>query len=195
MILVATLKDNSISEKLLKNVAKMLESGWYIKAEDEVFKFAGVIPYEKEYRNHIDWLYLSLWIATIWYQFSLLLCFFLYPSHWFSDLLGLLYDTYFIAVAGYGIFNIVHRYYPNDRRKINIGIDTEKRKRRNGHRFIGYWWLNFLTMLSASIFFGYPNDLSGPLGISLKTAVACSAIGFGYKLAKKKMTSSCATTE
>lgn len=184
-----TLKDKLNSKKLLENAAKIMESERYIRAENRVFKFVGVTPHEKEYRDNIDWLYLSLWTSSIGYQFLLLFCFFfLSLPHWFSDLLGLLYDTYFVAVTGYGIFNIVHRYHPEDRRRKTAAVETERRKRRNGHRFVGYWWLNFSTMFSASIFFGYSADLSGPLGISLKTAFASSAIAFGYELAKKNLT-------
>lgn len=178
-----TLKDKLNSKKLLESAAKIMESERYIRAENRVFKFAGVTPHEKEYRDNIDWLYLLLWVSSIIYQFMLLACFFLFPSsHWLSNLLGLFYDTYLLAVTGYGIFNVFHRYYPDNRRQANIKIDKDKerRKRRNGHRFIMYWWMNFLTMLSASIFFGYSTDLSGPLGISLKTAMSCSGIGFGY---------------
>lgn len=182
------LKSKLNSEKFLKNAAMIMESEKYIEAENRVFKFAGVTPYEKQHRDQVDWLYLLLWMTTSWYQFLLLVCFFFCPPvHWMTDLLGIFYDPYFIGVSGYGIFNIIHRYYPRNRRQSNAKIDIERRKRRNGHRFIGYWWINFLTMLCASAFFNYSADLSGPMGISLKTALACSAIGFGYELAKRKL--------
>lgn len=177
------LKDKLNSKRLIENMTKILESEQCIRAENRIFKFVGVTPHEKKYRDSIDWLYLLLWASSIIYQFMLLFCFFIYPPPYrFSDLLGLFYDTYIMAVAGYGIFNAFYHYYPDNRRQANIKIDRDKerRKRRNGHRFIMYWWMNFLTMLSASIFFGYSTDLSGPLGISLKTAMSCSGIGFGY---------------
>lgn len=183
------LKDKLNSKKILESAAKILESERYIKAENGVFKFTGVTPYEKQYRDPVDWLYLFLWIVSVLYQFLLLACFFFYPSsHWFSGLLEIFYDPFFIGVSGYGVFNIIHRYYPHsNRRRENVKTDIERRKRRNGHRFIGYWWINFLIMLSAAASFNYSADLSGPMGTSLKISLTCSVIGFGYELTKRKL--------
>lgn len=156
--------------------------------DELMFKLLGVTPHKKEFRDVIDWLYLALLITTLGYKFSIWICFFFYPNPVLFALLDVAFDAYMLAVTGYATFNVAHRYHSNNRRHQNVDIAEmdERRKERNGHKFIRYWWLNFLMMYLAT-FFGWPGDLSeGPMKLSLKIAVICSAIGLGYWLAKKK---------
>lgn len=156
--------------------------------DELMFKVSGVIPYRKEFRDEIDWLYLALLITTLGYKFSIWICFFFYPNPVLSALLDVSFDAYIIAVTGYAGFNVAHRYHSNNRRQQNVEMTgtEERRKERNGHKFIRYWWLNFLMMYVATIF-GWPSDISdGPMNLSLHIAITCTAIGIGYWIAKKK---------
>ena len=153
----------------------------------------------------IDWFYLALWITSIGYQALLLLCFFIYPDLIFtiklhnefeisfSKILNLLAGSYITAVGGYGIFNVIHRHNlrpKNDQRYRNIKVSDEKRKRRNGHRFIIYWWLNFLIMFLAIIFWdfkgGILNGREGPETTSLVIAIDCLVLAIGLRYAKER---------
>lgn len=159
--------------------------------EDKIFKFIGVYPYDREFRDNIDWLYLILWASSIAYQLLLFICFFYYPdSRIFITQLEDLFEPYLMAVTGYGVFNVLYRYRPKNSRYHQIDVGEDRRKERNGHRFIRYWWLNFAIMFLATIFLGYDeldkNLSAGPLRISKKIAIACTAIGFGYWMAKNK---------
>lgn len=161
--------------------------------DERVFKIIGVSPYHREFRDIVDWFYLSLWLTSIGYQILLLTCFFIYPDwtiylfyHQISipKLLGQANGAYLTAVGGYGIFNVFHRFRINERRSQSINVSMEKRKRRNGHRFILYWWLNFLTMFLATTFFDYSGDLTTSETTVKETsfwiAMGCSVIAIGY---------------
>lgn len=170
-----------------------------------IFRISGVTPHNKELRDNIDWFYLILWLASIGYQALLLLCFFIYPDLIFtiklhnefeisfSKILNLLSGSYITAVGGYGIFNVIHRHNlrpENNRRYRDIKVSDEKRKRRNGHRFIIYWWLNFLIMFLAIIFWdfkgGILNGKEGPETTSLVIAIDCLVLAIGFKYAKDR---------
>lgn len=173
---------------------KLLKYFCKIACFDElVFKIAGVNPHHKELRDIVDWFYLSLWLTSIGYQILLLICFFIYPdwticlfSHAISipKLLSQSDGAYLTAVGGYGIFNVFQRFHLYERRLQDTDMIMEKRKRRNGHRFIIYWWLNFLTMFLATIFFDYSGDLTIQETTVKETsfwiATGCSVIAIGY---------------
>lgn len=153
--------------------------------EDWIFRFIGVNPSDRKHRDNIDWFYLTLWIASVGYQILLLHCFFLASNSRVIRFMDLMAEPYLIAVEGYGIFNIVYHYKHDDHRRHNIKVAHERRKTRNGHRFIIYWWINFLMMtLAANFKFKY--SLYETPGTSLKIAVCCTVIGIGYKYAKNK---------
>lgn len=156
-----------------------------------IFRFVGVKPHDREFRDHVDWLYLLLWMSSVIYQWLIWICFLFYPdSPLFISILEDMFDPYIMAVGGYGIFNIFHRYHIQNRRFHNVEISKDKRKERNGHRFIRYWWINFAVMFFATLLFDYDNltqnMISGPMRLSKKIAITCMAIGFGYWMAKWK---------
>ncbi len=145
--------------------------------ENTLFKLAGVTPHEKEHREHLDYLYLSLWISSIGYQVLLLIAFF-YDYWQLAQFLEYMEEPYIVAVAGYGVVKL---FYIDTKDK-NIRLERRSRKKRTGHRFIFYWWLNFFIMTAGVFLLDRcpDNILDPPISTSLKIATMCTVIGIGY---------------